>query len=170
MTDGIISTRVFDTFVDIYLTRLALPSFRTHTREALIVFGLLTHASILTGFRATRGQQGFTVLTSVRQQTIAFVSSHVINTGSLIQARVGGAFVDICLAVGTAEASAACADVATGHVLTGASIHTGVGLTLIVIDVTVDTTPARVTNTVISIDFVFTVSMDTGVAKAFVEL
>ncbi len=39
--------------------------------------------------------------TSVRQQTVAFVSSHVINTGSLIQARIGGAFIDICLAVGT---------------------------------------------------------------------
>lgn len=51
----------------------------------------------------------------------------------------------------TTEAGAACADIATGHVLTGASIHTGVGLTLIVIDVTVDTTPSRVANTVISV-------------------
>lgn len=170
MTDGVISARVFDTFVNVHLTRLALPSLKAHTREALVVFRLLAYTSILTRFRAARGQQGLTCLTSVRQQTVAFISGHVINTGSLIQARVGGAFIDISLAVGTTEAGAACADVATGHVLTGASIHTGVGLTLIVVDVTVDTTPSRVANTVISIDFVFTVSMDTGVAKAFVEL
>lgn len=170
LADGVISARIFNTLVDVHLTCLALPSRRTHTREALVVFRFLANASVLTGFRAARGQQGLTVLASVRKQTVAFVSGHIINAGSLIQAWVGGTFVDIRLAIGTAEAGATCADVATGHVLTSASIHTGVGLALVVVNVTVDSTPARVANTVISIDFVFTVSMDTGVAEAFVEL
>lgn len=45
----------------------------------------------------------------------------------------------------TSEAHAARANISTGHVLTGASIHARVGFTLIVIDVTVFATPARVT-------------------------
>jgi len=40
-----------------------LPSLRAHTREALVVFRLLAYTSILTRFRAARGQQGLTVLT-----------------------------------------------------------------------------------------------------------
>lgn len=45
----------------------------------------------------------------------------------------------------TSEAHAATANVSAGHVLAGASIHTRVGFTLIVVDVTVFTAPARIT-------------------------
>lgn len=48
-------------------------------------------------------------------------------------------------AVLTSEAHAAGADVAAGHVLTRASVHAGVGFTLVVVDVTVLAAPARVT-------------------------
>lgn len=45
----------------------------------------------------------------------------------------------------TSEAHATGANVSAGHVLASASIHTWVGFTLIVVDVAVFTTPARVT-------------------------
>lgn len=66
LTGGAISARVFDAFVDVDLACLALPSFRTHAGEALIVFGLSANTSIFTGFWAAWGQQGLTVFTSVR--------------------------------------------------------------------------------------------------------
>lgn len=50
----------------------------------------------------------------------------------------------------TCEAHAAGADVSAGHVLAGASIHAGVGFTLIVVDVAVFTTPAGVTQAFIA--------------------
>lgn len=37
--------------------------------------------------------------TSVRQQAVALVSSHVIYAGALVEAGVGGALVDVSLAV-----------------------------------------------------------------------
>ena len=37
--------------------------------------------------------------TSVRQQAIALVSSHTVNASSLVEAGVGGAFIDVSLAV-----------------------------------------------------------------------
>lgn len=37
--------------------------------------------------------------TGVRQQAVALVSSHVINAGALVEAGVGGALVDVSLAV-----------------------------------------------------------------------
>lgn len=39
-----------------------LPSFRTDAGEALIVLRLLTQSSMLAGFGAAGGHQGFTVL------------------------------------------------------------------------------------------------------------
>lgn len=50
----------------------------------------------------------------------------------------------------TGEAHATGANVSTGHVLAGASIHTRVGFTLVVVDVAVFTTPAGVTQAVIA--------------------
>lgn len=50
----------------------------------------------------------------------------------------------------TGEAHATGADVSAGHVLAGASIHTWVGFTLIVVDVAVFTTPARITQAFIT--------------------
>lgn len=50
----------------------------------------------------------------------------------------------------TSEAHATGANVSAGHVLAGASIHTGVGFTLIVVDVAVFATPARVTQAFIA--------------------
>lgn len=45
----------------------------------------------------------------------------------------------------TSEAHATSADISAGHVLAGAEIHAWVGFTLVVVDVTVLATPARVT-------------------------
>lgn len=44
----------------------------------------------------------------------------------------------------TSEAHATGANVSAGHILAGASIHTWVGFTLVVVDVAVFTAPARV--------------------------
>lgn len=51
----------------------------------------------------------------------------------------------------TTEALPAGADVATGHVLAGATIHAGIGFTLIVVNVTVCPTPARVAVTLVAL-------------------
>lgn len=88
----------------------------------------------------------------------------------MVQTWVGGTFIDIGLAVGSSEASSAGADVSTDHVFTGASIHARVGLTLIIVYVTVFANPTRVTKTFISVDFIFAVTMDTRVAEALVDL
>lgn len=50
----------------------------------------------------------------------------------------------------TAEASSAGAVVSAGHVLAGSSVHTRVGFALVVVDVTVGATPARVTETLVA--------------------
>lgn len=51
----------------------------------------------------------------------------------------------------TTEAFPAGADVATGHVLAGATVHAGVGFTLIVVNVTVCPAPARVAVTPVAL-------------------
>lgn len=88
----------------------------------------------------------------------------------MVQTWVGGTFIDISLAVWPCKASSAGADVSTYHVLTRASIHAWVGLTLIIVYVTVFANPARVTKTFIAIDFIFTVTVDTGITEALVDL
>lgn len=62
------------------------------------------------------------------------------------------------------------AHITTGHVLTGATVHTGVGLALVVVDVAVGAAPTRIANTVVTIDFVFAVSMNARVTETLVEL
>lgn len=52
----------------------------------------------------------------------------------------------------TSEAHSTWADVSAGHILAGASVHAGVGLALVVVDVTVLATPAIVTQTVVTKD------------------
>lgn len=74
------------------------------------------------------------------------------------------------MAVRTTEACPARAHVATGHVLTGAPVHAGVRLALVVVDVAVGPTPARVTQAFIPIDQVLAVPVDAGVADALVDL
>lgn len=37
--------------------------------------------------------------TGVRQQAVALVSSHIIDAGALVEAGVGGALIDVSLAV-----------------------------------------------------------------------
>lgn len=53
----------------------------------------------------------------------------------------------------TAEARLAGAHVAAGHVLACAPIHAGVRLALIVVDVTVQTAPARIADARVSEDW-----------------
>lgn len=50
----------------------------------------------------------------------------------------------------TGESRTARANVAAGHVLASAAIHTWVGFTFIVVDVAVFTTPARVTQALVT--------------------
>lgn len=88
----------------------------------------------------------------------------------MVQTWVRGTFVDIRLAVWSCEANSAGANVSTDHVLTCASIHAWVRFTLIIVDVTVFSNPARVTKTFISIDFIFTVTVDTRITEALIDL
>lgn len=158
------------TFVDIDLTCLTLPSFRADAGEALVVFSFLTYSTIFTGFGAAGCQQYLTVFTSVRQQTVALVSSHIVDAGALVEAGVGGTLVDVSLAVRSSEASSACAVVSAGHVLAGSPVHARVGLTLVVIDVTVGAAPAGVAGTFVAIDEVLASAVDAGVAATLVHL
>lgn len=123
MTYGTISAWALYTFVDINLTCLALPSFRADAGETLVVFCLLTHPTIFTGSGAAGSQQGLTVFTSVGQQTVALVSSHIVDAGALVEAGVGGTLVYVSLAVRSCEASSACAVISACHVFAGSSIH-----------------------------------------------
>lgn len=125
---------------------------------------------MLAGFGAAGCHQGFTVLSRVRQDTVALVACNVVDASPLVEAGVGGTFVDVGLAVWSGEAHATGADVSAGHVLAGASIHTWVGFTLIVVDVAVFTAPARITQAFITVDLVLTVAVDAGVAEALVDL
>lgn len=125
---------------------------------------------MLAGFGAAWGHQGVTVLSCVRQNTVALVPCNIVNARPLVEAGVGGAFIDVGLAVRSSEAHATGADVAAGHILAGASVHARVGLTLVVVDVTVFTAPARVTQAFIATDLVFTVAMDARIAEALVDL
>lgn len=70
----------------------------------------------------------------------------------------------------TAEASSAGAHVAAGHVLTGTSIHTRVGQTLVDVDVAVASRPAGLAHASVAVDLVQAVSVNTGVAGALVVL
>lgn len=88
----------------------------------------------------------------------------------MVQTWVGGTFVDISLAIRSCKSNLAGANVSTDHVLACASIHAWVGFTFIIIDITVFANPTRVTKTFISIDFVFTVAVDAGIAEALVDL
>ena len=72
------------------------------------------------------------------------------NTLHTCQFRRGSTAVHAHTTILTSEAHATGANVSTGHVLAGASIHARVGFTLIVVDVTVFTTPARVTQAFIA--------------------
>lgn len=51
----------------------------------------------------------------------------------------------------TTEASPARAVVSAGHVSAAASIHTGVGVALVIVNVAICAAPARVTNTVVAV-------------------
>lgn len=125
---------------------------------------------MFTGFGAARCHQGLTVLSGVGQDAVALVACNIVNAGPLVEAWVGGTFVDVGLAVWASKAHAAGADVSAGHVLAGASIHAGIGFTLIVVDVTVFAAPARITQAFIAIDLVLTVTVDAGIAEALVDL
>lgn len=170
MANCTIAAWALHTFVDINLTCLTLPSFRADAGEALVVFSLFTYSSVFTGSGAAGRQQGLTVFTSVGQQTVALVSSHIVDAGALVQAGVGGTLVDVSLAVRSSESDSACAVVSAGHVLAGSPVHARVGLTLIVIDVTVWATPARVTGTFVAIDKVLASAVDAGVAATLIHL
>lgn len=50
----------------------------------------------------------------------------------------------------TSEAHATGANISTGHVLAGASVHARVGFTLVVVDVAVFATPARITKAIVA--------------------
>lgn len=123
MTHGTISAWTLYTFVDINLTCLTLPSFRADAGETLVVFCLLTYSTIFAGSGAAGCQQGLTVFTSVGQQTVALVSSHIVNAGALVEAGVGGTLIYVSLAVRSCEASSACTVISTGHIFAGSSIH-----------------------------------------------
>lgn len=60
--------------------------------------------------------------------------------------------------------------IATSHVLAGSTIHAWIGLTLVVIDVTVWSAPSRVTSTFVAIDEILTSTMDARVAAALIHL
>lgn len=60
--------------------------------------------------------------------------------------------------------------VSAGHVLAGSAVHAWVGLTLIVIDVTVWAAPSRVAGTFVAVDEILTPAVDAGVATAFIHL
>lgn len=68
----------------------------------------------------------------------------------------------------TAEAGSAGAHVAAGHVLTGASVYTRVGQTLVDVDVTVASRPAGLAHASVAVDLVQAVPVDTRVAGALV--
>lgn len=50
----------------------------------------------------------------------------------------------------TSETRTARANVAAGHVLAGAAVHAWIGFTLVVVDVAVFATPARVTQALVA--------------------
>lgn len=170
LAGGKVSAGILHALVDVDFTGLSLPALRTHTGEALIVLRLLASPLVLTWVCSTGSEEILTVRSSVRQQAVAFVASHIINAGPLIQAGVRRTLVDICLAVGTTESNSTGADIAAGHVFTGASVHTGIGLAFIVVDVTVCTAPARVTVTFVAIDTILAGPVNAGVAVALIDL
>lgn len=76
-------------------------------------------------------------------------TSHALQFKLEVHIRVAGSAVS-CENINktqilTGEAHATGANISAGHVLAGASVHARVGFTLVVVDVTVFTTPAGVT-------------------------
>lgn len=136
----------------------------------MVIFSFFTYSSIFARSGAARGQQDLTVITSVGKQAVALISSYIINASALVEAWVGGTFIDISLAVRTSESCSACAVVSAGHVLAGTAIHAWVGLTLIIIDATVRATPSRVTSAFVAINEILASAMDAGVAAALIYL
>lgn len=88
----------------------------------------------------------------------------------MVQTWVGGTFVDVRLAVRSCKSNLTGANVSTDHVFAGASVHAGVGLALVVVDVTVSADPARVAEAPVAVDLVFAVAVDAGVTEALVDL
>lgn len=170
MTESTITAWVLHTLIDVNFTCLTLPSFRADTGEALIVFSFFTDTTIFAWSGAAWCQQDLTVITSVWEQTVALISSNIINAGALVEAWVGGTLIDVSLTVRARESCSACAVVSAGHVLAGSTIHTWVGLTLVVVDVTVWSTPSRVTSTFVPIDKILTPTVDAGIAAALIYL
>lgn len=170
MAESTVAAWILHTLVDINFTCLTLPSFRANAGEALIIFSFFTYSTIFARSWTTRSQQDFTVVTSVWKQTIALISSHIVNAGALVETWVGGALVDVSLTVRASKSCSACAMISASHVFAGSTIHARIGLTLIVIDVTVWSTPSRVTSTFITIDEIMAPTMDARVAATFINL
>lgn len=170
MTESTIAAWILHTLVNVNFTRLTLPPFRADAGKALIIFSFFTYSTIFARSWAARSQHDFTVITSVRKQTIALISSHIINAGALVETWVGGTLVDVSLTVRASESCSACAMIAAGHVLAGSTVHTWVGLALVVIDVTVWSTPSRVTSTFVAIYEILAPTMDARVAAALIHL
>lgn len=170
MTESTVAAWILHTLVYVNFTCLTLPSFRANAGEALIIFSFFTYSTIFARSRTAWSQQDFTVVTSVWKQTIALISSHIINAGALVETWVGGALVDVSLTVRASESRSAGAMITTSHVFAGSTIHAWIGLTLIVIDVTVWSTPSRVTSTFVSIDEILAPTMDARVAAALIYL
>lgn len=170
LAGGTMATWAFHTLIDVNLAGLTLPACGTDTGKALVVLRLLAYPAVFAGAGGTWGQHHLTCGSCIGQRTVALVPSDIIDAGSLIQAGVGGTFVDVGLAVRATEAFSAGAYVATGHVLAGATVDTRVGLTLVVVDVTVCSTPPRGTVTLVPIEAIPASSMDAGVTVALVDL
>ena len=170
LAGGPMATWAFHTLIDVNLAGLTLPACGTDTGKTLIVFRLLAYPAVFAGAGSTWGQHHLTRGSCIWQRTVALVSSDIINAGPLVQAGVGGTFVDVGLAIRATEAFSAGAYVATGHVLAGATVDTRVGLTLVVVDVTVCSTPPRGTVTLVPIEAIPASSVDAGVTVALVDL
>lgn len=170
MAESTVAAWILHTLVNVNFTCLTLPSFGADAGEALIIISFFTYSPIFTRSWVTWRKQDFTVVTSVRKQTIALISSHVINTGALVETWIGGTLVDVSLTIRACESCSASAMIATSHVLAGSTIHTRIGFTLIVVDVTVWSAPSRVTSTFIAIDEILAPTMDAWVAAALIHL
>lgn len=169
LAGGIMATWAFHTLIDVDLTGLTLPACGTDTGKALIVLRLLAHSTVFAGAGGTWGQYHLTRGSCVGQRTVALVPGDIINAGPLVQAGVGGTFVDVGLAVRATEAFSAGAHVATCHVSAGATIDTRVRLTFVVVDITVCSTPPRGTVTLVPVEAIPAGPMDAGVTVALID-
>lgn len=170
LTGGTMATWVSHTLIDVNLAGLTLPACGTDTGKALVVLRLLAYSAVFAGAGGTWGQHHLTRGSCIGQRAVALVPGDIIDAGPLVQAGVGGTFVDVGLAVWATEAFSAGAYVAAGHVLAGATVDTRVGLALIVVDVTVCSTPPRGTVTLVPVEAVPASSVDAGVTVALIDL